>query len=362
MSDSNVNVTETIAAFLQSPKAEGLTDKQIAEKFETNVTAVVRARKSIEGPNGGIVTNVPIEALILDPKLQTREMTGRGTGDKDTVERYYEKMSEGVKFPPIVVYNVGTKLLVVDGFQRILAAKKCRFLDFSAEIVRTKDGNPVTWEDAVAYACQANEEHGKPRTQADRRKALNLFLDTIALENVGGVLKLKPEWSARSVAAAVKVSDFLVKTVFRERKINNPKGKGKAEVMEEEPDGKAVTEKSDKPEKPAKTVNNPEGAEFFDSVLEDAKKNCPAYHELVKAGQAKAAAGLLAELEYFANIHDAMNDLYSVAVGYKVKDGHKPILKGFVDGFLKVRTPAQYVVCKACKGDGCKTCVERGYV
>jgi len=81
-----------------------------------------------------------------------------------------EAWSDGAKIPAVVVFHDGSAYWLADGFHRYHAAQKCDFRDIEAEI------HSGTRTDAVRYALGANSAHGQPRTNADKRRAVEIAL------------------------------------------------------------------------------------------------------------------------------------------------------------------------------------------
>ena len=90
--------------------------------------------------------------------------------NQDKVSEYAEKMREGAKFPPIKATFDGTVYWLYDGFHRYFASQSVG--DTTIEV----DYKPGTMEDAQDLALRANNEHGLPRTNEDKRKAVETAL------------------------------------------------------------------------------------------------------------------------------------------------------------------------------------------
>lgn len=101
----------------------------------------------------------------------------------------------GDKFPPLTLFDVEGKRLLVDGAHRLEAAKRCG-LKRIACIVR--DGNR---QDAVKYALGANRGHGLQRGNEDKRRCAEIALREF------------PELSDRAIAEMCGVSDRFVNKV-----------------------------------------------------------------------------------------------------------------------------------------------------
>ena len=110
---------------------------------------------------------VEIAALTLDEELFPRERL-----DPETVDDYTEQMQEeGARFPPIrVIMDRDGNLFLVDGWHRCEAARRLRYTKLHA---RVRSGD---WSDAVEAAAASNTRHGLKRTNADKRKAVEMLL------------------------------------------------------------------------------------------------------------------------------------------------------------------------------------------
>jgi hypothetical protein len=106
----------------------------------------------------------------------------------------------GLRFPPVVLFTDGQSYWVGDGFHRILAARQDNLTDIEAEV------RPGTQRDALLFSISANSTHGLPRTNADKRKAVNLLLADEEWNR----------WSDREIARRCGVSDRFVNRM-RER-------------------------------------------------------------------------------------------------------------------------------------------------
>ena len=99
--------------------------------------------------------------LKLDDITIDAETHARGCIDEDTVTDYAECMTEGDKFPPVIVFNDGSRFYLADGFHRVLAAARIGYTEIDAEV---KKG---TREDALWYAGGAAKTHGLRATRED---------------------------------------------------------------------------------------------------------------------------------------------------------------------------------------------------
>ena len=106
-----------------------------------------------------------VDSLRLDSSIQPRMKI-----DPAIVREYAAAMSEGTQFPPVIVFHDGDNYWVADGFHRIMAAKEAGLTHIDAEV---RVGTP---RDAVLYAVGTNSAHGIRRSNADKRRAVEMLL------------------------------------------------------------------------------------------------------------------------------------------------------------------------------------------
>lgn len=114
---------------------------------------------------------------------------------EETVAEYQEARMAGATFPPVVVFHDGKRHWLADGFHRCEAWERDGIEEIDADV---RQGGQ---RDAILYSVGANADHGLPRTNADKRRAvLRLLAD--------------PEWakwSDREIAKACRVSHEMVR-------------------------------------------------------------------------------------------------------------------------------------------------------
>jgi ParB-like chromosome segregation protein Spo0J len=90
----------------------------------------------------------------------------------DVVGEYAARMEAGDEFPAVVVFRERRRrtLWLADGQHRVKAARSLNRTEIEAE-VRRGDRRA-----ALLYACGANLDHGLRRTNADKRRAVELML------------------------------------------------------------------------------------------------------------------------------------------------------------------------------------------
>lgn len=135
-----------------------------------------------------------MKRLNID-QIQTEGLQARVATCEETVADYAEKIAAGVEFPPVVVFNDGSGFYLADGFHRVLASQRASKADVAADI---RKGTPA---DARWFSSGCNVTHGLRRTNADKRRAVEI------------ALKLKPGVSSRFIAEHCGVGVDLVSSM-----------------------------------------------------------------------------------------------------------------------------------------------------
>jgi len=153
---------------------------------------------------------------------------------EEAVIRYATDLEGGSVFPPMRVFFDGADYWMSDGFHRYHAALRIGMATFLCEV---ETGTP---RDALFFGSSANNLHGQPMDNADKRKVTMIFVEDFEWG----------EWSNAEIARKVGVSAPFVAKMRGEsapavRKYITPKGK----VAE-----KRKPEKKDKAAKPAKAA------------------------------------------------------------------------------------------------------------
>jgi hypothetical protein len=104
------------------------------------------------------ITDLPVQSIRTDGGTQVRV-----TENSSAIERYADAMSRGVTLPAIDVFYDGNDYWLADGHHRLAAHKKCRHDTVSCQV---HEGDRTG---ALLFACQSNQEHGLPLTNADKR-------------------------------------------------------------------------------------------------------------------------------------------------------------------------------------------------
>ena len=118
--------------------------------------------------------HIRLSEIVFDAGTQIRAVL-----DEALVAEYAERMTDGVQFPPVVVFTDGTCredrspfYYLADGFHRVQAAQRNQFRDIEADV------QPGTKTDALWFALGANKANGLRLTEADKKHALKLAFQT----------------------------------------------------------------------------------------------------------------------------------------------------------------------------------------
>jgi hypothetical protein len=120
------------------------------------------------------VASLPLENIRLDGGTQTRAGLL-----EETIEEYTDRLKKDPDChwdTPVVVFDDGTEYWLADGFHRHQAYSRAGLETMPCEIHLGEQ------RDALAYALSANASHGLRRSNADKRRAVELAL-------------ADPEWS-----------------------------------------------------------------------------------------------------------------------------------------------------------------------
>jgi hypothetical protein len=111
--------------------------------------------------------HVPLGMDLISASCDTQM---RVSISQSTVDEYAEAMRDGANFPAVSVFTNGLSYWLADGFHRVLAAEAAGIDTITADIYKG------TLRDAKLYAMGANANHGLRRTNADKRRAVEIAL------------------------------------------------------------------------------------------------------------------------------------------------------------------------------------------
>lgn len=191
-------------------------------------------------------------------RLQTRAST-----NSDYIDEIADRMAAGDTFPPIVVFTDGKESWVADGIHRLDGAIKSK----------TKigvDERKGTRADAVEYACGANSSHGMRRTNADKRRAVQLALSSF------------PDRSSRAIAELCGVSNHLVEELRQSAQTSASTGRipsrtgrdGKKRSQSPMPVEPEIAEEEQDEEPEMAEVVDPDSLEAVQADIRDLEKRC----------------------------------------------------------------------------------------
>lgn len=115
---------------------------------------------------------IKLDDLRIDGGTQSRVVI-----DQPTVYSYLEHMKEGDEFPKMFAFYDGASYWLVDGFHRYHAYKLLGIKEIEIAY------KPGTLEEAQVYSFGVNGTHGKPRTNEDKRKAVEAALEHALTRN-----------------------------------------------------------------------------------------------------------------------------------------------------------------------------------
>ena len=136
---------------------------------------------------------IKLDQIRIDGGTQSREVI-----DQPTVYAYVEDMKEGDEFPRMFTMYDGATYWLVDGFHRYHAYKLLGIKEVDV------DYKPGTKEEAQVLSYGMNAKHGKPRTAADKRRAVEQALENPLTANKSNYELAKICKVSQSFVAAVR--------------------------------------------------------------------------------------------------------------------------------------------------------------
>lgn len=134
--------------------------------------------------------DIKLEDIVIDPKIVDR-VDGL---DFVTIQTYADDMESGSIFPAVEIVSDGQSSWLVDGQHRLEAVKKLEHETITANVT---EGD---YRDALLKSCATNSEHGKRRTNEDKRQKVMMLLEDEEWK----------DWSDREIARQCKVGHPLV--------------------------------------------------------------------------------------------------------------------------------------------------------
>lgn len=140
---------------------------------------------------------VNIDSITIDPRLQSRAAM-----NDEAVEEYAEAIKAGTKFDPVMCFEDGDTLWLVEGFHRVKAHIVAGVKSIDVE---TREGG---FRAAWIYSLGTNHKHGARRTNADKRKVVEAALKDAELV----------AWPLRELAEHLGVSHMTIARIRDELK------------------------------------------------------------------------------------------------------------------------------------------------
>jgi uncharacterized ParB-like nuclease family protein len=186
---------------------------------------------------------VPLHEINVPESVQSRV----SDFDEGAVSRYVEALEGGDKLPPIELFtwdgedgHTSEPYFVGAGFNRIEAYRRKGVKTVPATVHVVKGGRDEAYAAAQWCSITSNATHGLPRTQADRRRAVKLAIETQPHLNDNRISKLVRVDS--KTVARVRAAMLGLPDPYAEEK--PPIEEGEADTLEEvrEKASKAVGE------------------------------------------------------------------------------------------------------------------------
>jgi hypothetical protein len=142
---------------------------------------------------------VPVAKIRVDEGSQLRSKISPAV-----IRAYAAAMKEqlaegGLRFPPVFLFQDGSNYWVGDGYYRVRAAQKAGLTEILAEV------RPGTQRDALFFGIKANQVHGLPRTNTDKRKVVAFLLADSEWS----------QWNDREIARYCQVGNGFVSRLRR---------------------------------------------------------------------------------------------------------------------------------------------------
>ena len=149
------------------------------------------------------LTNIGVSFIRTDGGTQARAGLNKDTVTEYADVLYTQDRVSNWPFPPLEVFYDGVDYWLADGFHRLAALRKVFHIENNPDAtgyVVPCNVRQGTRRDAVLYATGANASHGLPRSDSDKRRAV----ETLLRDEEWG------KWSDREIARRCRVSPTLV--------------------------------------------------------------------------------------------------------------------------------------------------------
>lgn len=277
------------------------------------------------------MTQLLIDSIRREASTQARS----GTND-DAIAEMAEVLKNGGELPDVDVFFDGADYWLADGFHRVDAHEEAGE-DFVEAIVR-----PGGEREARLFAAQANKAHGVRRTNADKRRAVEILIKDTEWR----------QWSDRRIAEHCGVGPDLVADVRRQLSDSDSCdtriGKdGKKRKIPKKPDSEE--------EQLAEELGPEDDSDLFDPEgFADEDDEADPLEDLARPFK-RATNDLLRIKRDMVTVAEDPKD------GAHLHDKITRITRDIdsVKGAIRQMEPIQ--VCPKCKGAGCQKCASTGF-
>lgn len=197
------------------------------------------------------IIDLLIDAITVDTRAQSRSEI-----DMALVTEYADAMRDGAIFPPMTVLHDETIYWLAEGFHRIAAYRQAGIANCPC-IVRSGG-----LRDAILLSLGSNSDHGKRRTIADKRHAIELVLKDSEWS----------AWSDREIAKQCRVDHKTVGSVRESYLGISPDASSNEPVRKATRSGKTYTVKTGNIGKAKAELVKDETDKLADSTTQESVK------------------------------------------------------------------------------------------
>jgi len=229
---------------------------------------------------------IELKKLRLDGGTQPRVKI-----EENAVQSYTEVLLDGGVMPPVVVFFDGADNWLADGFHRWHAHKRAGFVEIECAVQQG------TKRDALIYSLGANHDHGLPRTNEDKRKAVTIVFDDIEM----------CELSDLQIAKICRVSSMTVGRIRKSLQLDAPVRKA-SDGTTFKVGNMGVRAPTTQPDATTKKDDTPEYTED-DRISELATEHAHALEENTKLKDQLAINSLMDSEEAKAEVQETIESL-----------------------------------------------------
>jgi len=229
---------------------------------------------------------IELKKIRLDGGTQPRVKI-----EENAVQSYTEVLLDGGVMPPVVVFFDGADNWLADGFHRWHAHKRAGFVEIECAVQQG------TKRDALIYSLGANHDHGLPRTNEDKRKAVTIVFDDIEM----------CELSDLQIAKICRVSSMTVGRIRKSLQLDAPVRKA-SDGTTFKVGNMGVRAPTTQPDATTKKDDTPEYTED-DRISELATEHAHALEENTKLKDQLAINSLMDSEEAKAEVQETIESL-----------------------------------------------------